>query len=293
MPYLSPPTLTRAEQAALLRVSGVQPRDQVIFSLALGTGLRLSEFVGLNVGDVFTGDGTPRSRIRLRKEIAKGGRAGDVFLPDAVGPKLRPFRSGPKSKVPLLSVADLSRPDLEPHLLSLPTRRRHVIDIERQNEPVVPNGNIHLRGSLLQEHHPTKVVLDVFEVASGKNKMAHTLLHRSIAFMQLSEQHLHPSPCRSVYGDRRIASGAAVDLHVVQGNQDALITEDVAVSPDPKKELEVLSRAHIRADGNPCLAIAIEALKGRAHTRQTKCSGHIRGGCDRQPSNHVCDVVLA
>ncbi len=88
MPYLSPPTLTRAEQAALLRVSGVQPRDQVIFSLALGTGLRLSEIVGLNVGGAFTADGKPRSRIRLRKEIAKGGRAGDVFLPDALGPKL-------------------------------------------------------------------------------------------------------------------------------------------------------------------------------------------------------------
>ena len=66
-------------------MSSVHPRDHLIFSLALGTGLRLAEIVGLNVGDVFTGDGKPRSRIRLRKEIAKGGRAGDVFLPDALG----------------------------------------------------------------------------------------------------------------------------------------------------------------------------------------------------------------
>jgi site-specific recombinase XerC len=91
MPYLSPPKLTRAEEAALLRVSGVQPHDQVIFSLALGTGLRLSEIVGLDAGDVFAADGRPRSRIRLRKEIAKGGRAGDVFLPDALAPKLTRF----------------------------------------------------------------------------------------------------------------------------------------------------------------------------------------------------------
>jgi site-specific recombinase XerC len=43
------------------------------------------------LGDVFTADGKPRSRNRLRKEIAKGGRAGDVFLPDALGPKLARF----------------------------------------------------------------------------------------------------------------------------------------------------------------------------------------------------------
>ena len=91
MPYLSPPTLTRSEQQSLLEVSDLHPRDHLVFSLALGTGLRLAEIVGLNVGDVFTGAGVPRSRVRLRKEIAKGGRAGDVFLPDALGPKLVKF----------------------------------------------------------------------------------------------------------------------------------------------------------------------------------------------------------
>lgn len=91
MPYLSPPTLTRTEQEALLRVSSVHPRDHLIFSLALGTGLRLAEMAGLDVGDVYVPDGRPRTRIRLRREIAKGGRAGDVFLPDALGPKLERF----------------------------------------------------------------------------------------------------------------------------------------------------------------------------------------------------------
>jgi integrase len=91
MPYLSPPTLTRSEQEALLRTSSVHPRDHLIISVALGTGLRLAEIVGLNVGDVFTADGRPRGRLRLRREIAKGGRAGDVFLPDALIPKLRRF----------------------------------------------------------------------------------------------------------------------------------------------------------------------------------------------------------
>ena len=80
MPYLSPPTLTREEQRALLEASA-HPRDHLVFSVALGTGLRLGEIVGLNVGDVFFPDGRPKSRIRLRAEIAKGGRAADVFHP--------------------------------------------------------------------------------------------------------------------------------------------------------------------------------------------------------------------
>ena len=89
MPH--PPTLTKSETEAILSATAYHPRDHVIYSLALGTGLRLAEIVGLNVGDVFAPDGTPRSRVRIRPEIAKGGRAGDVFLPDALVPKLRKF----------------------------------------------------------------------------------------------------------------------------------------------------------------------------------------------------------
>jgi site-specific recombinase XerC len=61
--------------------------------MALGTGLRLGEIVGLNVGDVYFPDGQPKSRIRLRAEIAKGGRAGDVFLPMALTRKLEAFQA--------------------------------------------------------------------------------------------------------------------------------------------------------------------------------------------------------
>jgi integrase len=89
MPYLSPQTLTRGEQEALLGATSSHPRDHLIFSLALGTGLRLAEIEGLDVGNVFFPDGTPRGRIRLR--ITKNGRPGDAFLPDALEPKLRAF----------------------------------------------------------------------------------------------------------------------------------------------------------------------------------------------------------
>lgn len=91
MSLRSPDTLTTAEQAALLRASAGHPRDHLTLSFALGTGLRLGEIVGLNIGDVFFPDGTPRVRVRVRAEIAKGGRAGDVFLPDALVWKLRRF----------------------------------------------------------------------------------------------------------------------------------------------------------------------------------------------------------
>lgn len=92
MPTLSPQTLTRAEQAALLAVTAAHPRDHLCFSFALGTGLRLAEIVGLDVGDVCSPAGQPKSRVRIRAEIAKGGRAADVFLPDSLVNKLRQFR---------------------------------------------------------------------------------------------------------------------------------------------------------------------------------------------------------
>ncbi|MBZ5640833.1 MAG: site-specific integrase [Acidobacteriia bacterium] len=91
MSHLAPPILTAAEQKAILRATAANVRDHTIFSMALGTGLRLAELVGLNVGDVFAPDGTPRVRVRIRPEIAKGGRAADVFLPDRLVVKLKRF----------------------------------------------------------------------------------------------------------------------------------------------------------------------------------------------------------
>ena len=91
MSHLSPTTLTTDEQRLILRATAVNIRDHTIISMALGTGLRLAEIVGLNVGDVFTLDGTPRVRVRVRKEIAKGGRAADVFLPDRLVTKLKRY----------------------------------------------------------------------------------------------------------------------------------------------------------------------------------------------------------
>ena len=96
-----PRTLSDAEQAALLKVSGKRRedfRDHVIFSLALGTALRQGEILALNVGDVMRPDGTPKRTIQLRY-FAKKGRRPDlvdarsqvVHLPDGCYYKLEKY----------------------------------------------------------------------------------------------------------------------------------------------------------------------------------------------------------
>ncbi len=107
MPYLSPPTLTQDEQKLILRATAKHRRDHVIISLALGTGLRLGEIVGLNVGDVYAPDGMPKVRVRVRREIAKGGRAGDVFLPDRLVTKMVRFWKWKKRRGERLDAAPL------------------------------------------------------------------------------------------------------------------------------------------------------------------------------------------
>ena len=63
VPHLSPTTLTTDEQRLILRATAGNVRDHTIISLALGTGLRLAELVGLNVSDVAA---TGRIRPGLR-----------------------------------------------------------------------------------------------------------------------------------------------------------------------------------------------------------------------------------
>ena len=75
----------------MLAIVQGRPREELWLSLGLGTGLRLGELVGLDVGDLYLPGGDARTRIRLRPAIAKRGRAGDLFLPDRLRPKLERF----------------------------------------------------------------------------------------------------------------------------------------------------------------------------------------------------------
>ena len=81
-----PKTLSREEQARLLEVVAREGsrRDLAMLTLALGTGLRLREIVGLNVGDVTTRAGVVAWRVDLPKGITKGRRGGVAFISERV-----------------------------------------------------------------------------------------------------------------------------------------------------------------------------------------------------------------
>ncbi len=86
-------TLTESEQRLLLKVTGQRLdgfRDHVIYSLALGAGLREHEILALDVGDVFDGGGHARRRLALRvfKRASQDPAPQEVLLPDVVRGKL-------------------------------------------------------------------------------------------------------------------------------------------------------------------------------------------------------------
>ena len=95
-----PASLTQDEQDKLLRVTGEHKagfRDHVIFSLAIGTGLREFEIAALNVGDVYNGPERPKTVVPLRvfkghkRERRVNGAPQTVFVPDALRHKLKAF----------------------------------------------------------------------------------------------------------------------------------------------------------------------------------------------------------
>ncbi len=91
-----PRTLTEVEQAKLLKTTGEHRdgfRDHVLFSLALGTGLRESELLALDVSDVSPDGKKVRRRVELRvfKRACADPAPQEVFLPDAVFYKLTKY----------------------------------------------------------------------------------------------------------------------------------------------------------------------------------------------------------
>ncbi|MBI3184700.1 MAG: site-specific integrase [Myxococcales bacterium] len=91
-----PRTLGDVEQARLLKVTGEHRdgfRDCVIFSLALGTALRESELVALDVGDVSPDGKKVRRRVTLRvfKRASDDPAPQEVFLPDGTFYKIEKY----------------------------------------------------------------------------------------------------------------------------------------------------------------------------------------------------------
>src|SRR5437667_2926420 len=91
--FTTPKTLTAQEQGRLLRAVRAQGsrRDRALLSLALGTGLRLRELVGLNVGDFSPNGRRVNWRVPLDPKITKGGRGGTAFLVAGVREEVRRY----------------------------------------------------------------------------------------------------------------------------------------------------------------------------------------------------------
>jgi integrase len=67
MLHLSPPTLTQAEQRAILRATAGNARDHLIYRLALATGLTLVEVAGMNFDDVHRPDDINFPPVQLNR----------------------------------------------------------------------------------------------------------------------------------------------------------------------------------------------------------------------------------
>jgi site-specific recombinase XerC len=88
---LAPTTMTTWEQKALLQASRKSLRDHTLISLALGTGLRLNELLGLDIADLASDAVTVRTRVRLPPAITKGHRGGEMFLSRRLVGKLEKY----------------------------------------------------------------------------------------------------------------------------------------------------------------------------------------------------------
>ena len=86
MPHRRPRSLSESEHKAILRAAVGNLRDHLVYSLALGTGLRLAEIDGLNVGDVFALDGMSRYGVTILPTVNLASRYHPGHAVPARGP---------------------------------------------------------------------------------------------------------------------------------------------------------------------------------------------------------------
>jgi site-specific recombinase XerC len=91
--FRAPKSLTRREERDLLRAvrSKASPRDRAILTVALGTGLRLRELAGLNIGDVCPEGTAIAWKFALDPGLTKCGKGGVAYLTPTVRAELGRF----------------------------------------------------------------------------------------------------------------------------------------------------------------------------------------------------------
>ena len=95
-----PKTLSDSEVRDLLRATSRGDhdiRDHVLLLVALTTGLRVSELVALNVGDILGSKGV-KTVVTLRPETTKGNRPGEIVIPERTRRKLVKFLAWKKKR---------------------------------------------------------------------------------------------------------------------------------------------------------------------------------------------------
>jgi len=183
-----PNTLTQAEQLALLKTTGERKdgfRDHVIFSVALGTGLREHEIGALSVGDVRDDRGGIRRRFPLRvfKRSNLDFALQETILPDTLRYKLEKFLRWKKSEgEPAADVDALFHSRQGGHLK--PRRLRQIFDFWQREARFERHLHFHsLRHTALSNlYRATKDILLVQKVARHKS------LHSTMIYTAPSDE---------------------------------------------------------------------------------------------------------
>ena len=108
-------TLTPADIEQVLSFIAIHSfalRNRVMLLTGLWSGMRVGEIAGLKVSDVFNGDGSVKSEIRLTAEQTKGRQPRTVFLPQKLRDELSAYillRQNAKPDHPLFITAGHKR----------------------------------------------------------------------------------------------------------------------------------------------------------------------------------------
>jgi len=185
-----PRTLTEIEQAQLLKTTGEHRdgfRDHVLFSLALGTGLRESELVALDVGDVSPDGKQVRRRVSLRvfKRSSEDVGPQEVFIPDSARYKLEKYLRWKQARKE--SLAEDAPLFISRRRQRLSKRQlRHVFHVWQERAGLDRRFNFHaLRHSALTNtYRATRDILVVQRQARHKN------VQTTLVYVQPSDEDL-------------------------------------------------------------------------------------------------------
>lgn len=182
-PRKLPKTLTDDELGRLLGAPNLAVptglRDRCVLELMARCGLRVSEVCGLHVRDVDWKEG----EIRLRAEVAKGGREAVVYLPDPTKALLerwkdarRPFGAGRPHLFVCVRQAQRGEPLSRLRVYEMVRRRSAKAGI---GWPVHPHA--------LRHTFATRALANGFTIADVQRMMRHSRLETTSIYLDVRD----------------------------------------------------------------------------------------------------------